>query len=115
MIVKISEFLTPYIKILGHMLYDLVRFLALMLICFFMFSCIFSIWFRQLEGYETLAMTMETLFGAMLGNVDFAPFEAAPQKVQAKILYGLYLVFMMITLLNFVIAILSDTYANLSG
>jgi hypothetical protein len=51
----------------------------------------------------------------MLGEMDFPAFEEVAHPYLGKLLYVLYIIFMMITLLNFIIAILSDTYANYSG
>jgi hypothetical protein len=58
---------------------------------------------------------METLFGAMLGNFNFAVFEESAYPIFSKLIFVSYLSFMMITLLNFVIAILSSTYAKFEG
>ena len=52
---------------------------------------------------------------SMLGEMDIEVFNDYEQEYVGKILYGFYLVFMLVTLLNFVIAILSDTYAVYSS
>ena len=78
MIIKASELLTPFYKILGHMLWDIVKFLSLTGICFFMFSFAFSIYFRQLGEYATIRETVFELFFSMLGEMNFEAFDPMP-------------------------------------
>ena len=51
----------------------------------------------------------------MLGEMDMEIYNDYKQEYLAKLLYAFYLVFMLVTLLNFVIAILSDTYTIYSS
>lgn len=114
----VSRFFGPLIKILANMLIDLVKFMVIMGISFFIFCCIGSTLFRDLTSYANIQTAMLTLFQAALGGFDFTVFydlDSTVLKTLGFIFLTGYLIFMMITLLNFVIAILSDTYAFLSN
>ncbi len=69
-VLKLSQSLTPFLKIVWLMLYDVIRFLFVTGIIFFSFCAGFYILFNNIEGYNTLPLTIETLFGAMLGNIN---------------------------------------------
>jgi len=99
------------------MLLDLAKFLVIFGISFFIFSCIGTTLFRDHGDYESLPKTMLTLFKATLGDFDFDIFDDYSSKTLKYTGYAFmttFLIYMMITLLNFVIAILSDTYAILT-
>lgn len=108
----VSELLTPLLKILYQMVYDLLRFFALTFICFFMFVFSFTVFFIDLPVYSNLWSTTIHLFESMLGNSDFTVFDTLARPWVGKLAYIGYLLFMSITLLNFVIAIISETYDN---
>ena len=59
---------------------------------------------------------MKKMFSAALGEYDFSDFDKVTEVKPwiAHVLFAFYLIVMLITLLNFIIAVLSDTYSILS-
>ena len=59
LIIKVSKGLTPFLQILGKLLYDILRFLSISALSLLMFCCAFALIFRQLEVYQDFAGTIE--------------------------------------------------------
>ena len=109
---SVNRFFTPLIMILGLMLTDLLKFLILLGLSFFLWCCVGNILLNEMDEYSSVGESIITLFGASLGDFDMRSFEAIDYPIIGQLFLGLYMIFMMITLLNFIIAIMSDTYAN---
>lgn len=113
---QVSKFFGPLIKILMYMLINIWKFMIIYLTIFFIFSCAFSILFTELENFSTLHASMRKVLMYGMGQFDFSDFD----KVQnlspqiGYILLGFYIIISCVVLLNFIIAILSDTYNGLS-
>ena len=94
------------------MLIDVTKFMLLFMIIFMIFVAIGLQIFQDLGPYLTPKQTLITLFSACLGNFDYSSFDSA-SKVPPMVGYiymTLFLILTMIMLLNFLIAILSNTY-----
>ena len=104
------------VKILGSMLLNVSIFMLLFTALFLIFAAIGLLIFQDLEGFSTPTLTLTTLFSACLGNFDYTIFDSA-QEVSPYVGYiflTIFLLFTMIMLMNFLIAILSNIYANLN-
>lgn len=97
------------------MVIDIMKFLVIFGITMFIFSCMGLILFKGLDDYATINLTIMTLFKSCMGAFDFDPFDdlTDTSPYVGYIFMTVFIIFMMITLLNFIIAILSDTYAVL--
>lgn len=94
------------------MLVDIVKFLVVSGCSFFLFCAVGNILLNDLESYSSISSALLTLFAACLGDFNFGEFDELDHPLVGIIFMSIFLIFMMVTLLNFVIAILSDTYAN---
>jgi hypothetical protein len=113
---QVTRFFGPLIKILFSMFEDLAKFMVIFLICFFIFCCAAQVLFRESPNYTDLQTTMRTMFAAGLGAYEYSDFDDL-EEISPTIGYIFMTVFLfviLITLLNFIIAILSDTYSALS-
>ena len=113
---QVSKTFGPMVKILGSMLLDVIIFMLLFAVIFLIFASIGLQIFQDLDQFLTPTQTLITLFSACLGNFDYAIFDIAT-KVPPMVGYiymTLFLILTMIMLLNFLIAILSNTYRILT-
>ena len=109
---QVSKTFGPMVKILGSMLLDVIIFMLLFAVIFLIFASIGLQIFQDLDPFLNPTQTLITLFSACLGNFDYAIFDIAT-KVPPMVGYiyiTLFLILIMIMLLNFLIAILSNTY-----
>ena len=113
---QVSKTFGPMVKILGSMLLDVTIFMLLFAALFLIFNAIGQLVFSELPAFSSPIQTAITLFSACLGNFDYTIFnnctEVSPNL--GYIFLTIFQLFTMIMLLNFLIAILSNTYANLN-
>ena len=109
---QMSRIFGPMVKILGNMLVDLVIFIFMFLLIFLIFTCASQLLFNKINGYDSFLNCAITLYSASLGAFSFSDFDAGSSftKSLGYIFMAVYLTVSMITLLNFLIAILSNTY-----
>ena len=111
-------------KILYQMVFDLLKFLFIWAIVIVMFSCLTVLGFANIETFRTFPETVVYFIQAALGNYDLETFVIAPKddtEEQVEIAEGLSqlgiyymlvsLLINMVLMLNFVIAILGNTYS----
>ena len=105
----------PLIRTLISMLYQLMLFSLFIII---MLGFIFGgrIAFVEFNQFRSFSSTALFLFDALLGNYKFSVFDNSQfgLGVYGKIYLMAYLIISNIVLLNFLIAILSDTYSHLN-
>ena len=72
--------------------------------------------FPDISSFSSFKSSMITLFGSGLGNFDFTIFDSITNfsPVVGYIFLAIYLLTSMIMLINFLIAILSNTYGILT-
>ena len=113
---QVSKTFGPMVKILGSMLLDVTVFMLLFAALFLIFNAIGQLIFQELPQFNSPIQTAITLFSWCLGNFDYNIFnnwtEVSPYV--GYIFLTVFQLFTMIMLLNFLIAILSNTYANLN-
>ena len=104
------------VKILASMLVNVAVFMLLFAALFLIFNAIGQIVFQELNAFSSPLQTAITLFSACLGNFDYTIFDkiTVVSPYIGYIFMTIFLIFTMIMLLNFLIAILSNVYANLN-
>ena len=105
----------PLIRTLINMLYQLMLFsLCIIILLGFIFGG--RIAFIEFYEFRSFNSTFIFLFDALLGNYEFSVFDNSQYGLGAygKIYLIVYLTLSNIVLLNFLIAILSDTYSHLN-
>ncbi|CAM9561668.1 unnamed protein product, partial [Scytosiphon promiscuus] len=122
---QIHSSLGPLMHSTFHVMGDLARFGALMLIITLGFALAFYAMFGSAaahlpEGggiaeYDTYYSSILTLFASMLGNFDFETFDGAPMAEAGMVLLAFFLCVMNVTLLNLLIAILATAHARVEG
>ena len=115
LVLRLSRTFGPMVEIIIAMIKELFVFGFLYLLIFSMFLFTGTILFFRLNDFNTFEAAAKYLFNASLGTFSFETFDGT-MAVSNYIGYGfiiLYVVFSNITLLNFLIAILSDIYGIL--
>ena len=113
---QVSKTFGPMVKILASMLLNVAIFMLLFAALFLIFNAIGQLVFQELDGFSSPIQTAITLFSACLGNFDYNIFNklTVVSPYFGHIFMTIFLIFTMIMLLNFLIAILSNIYANLN-
>jgi len=113
-VLQFNEKIGPLIKIVGKLSTDFSNFFLIYVILTIMFAIVGNINFmNELEIFEGFFQSFLTVIDASLGNYDFGVFHGLIN--QNMVLFGeIYLMCLVlifnILLLNFIIAILSNTY-----
>lgn len=113
-ILQFNEKIGPLIKIVGKLGMDFFNFFLIYVILTIMFAIVGNINFmNELKIFEGFFQSFLTVIDASLGNYDFEVFHNLRNK--NMVLFGeIYLITLVlifnILLLNFIIAILSNTY-----
>lgn len=105
------------LRIIITMIGEVAKFLIMwMLLLFCMASCA-SILFGTLEEYSDFYSAFIIMFGTGLADYDLSVFDDSDEstKLLGKGLISACLTINTVVLLNFVIAILADTYGKLSS
>ena len=106
-IFRASEFIGPFIKVIGKMTTDILIFFVLYIVIIISFASVGNLAFGEFSQYSNLFQACITLFGSSLGGFDFTIIDT----VVGKIYLALFLILSLIMLLNLLIAILSTTYS----
>lgn len=97
------------------MVIDIVKFFFLLTIVFFIFAFGGMLAFKKVTQFSSFTSTLSNLITYALGNISFSIYDS--QDTQTKVIGYIYIIvfiiLMVITLLNFVVAILSNTYTYL--
>ena len=113
---QVSRTFGPMVKILGSMLYDVMVFIFLYAAIFFIFAGSGQLLFAELAEYEDIGEAMKTIFASSIGEFEYSTYDSL-QEVDPYVGYvfiTFFLIMISIMLLNFLIAILSATYAQLN-
>jgi hypothetical protein len=113
---KASKTLGPMITIIMNMIANLCKFVIILIIIMFTFSSIGQMFFFDVPEFSTEDNSLIFLMSASLGNFNYHTFEGnfTLNKYYGYAYLTIYLLFTNVTLLNFLIAILSSTYDVLS-
>ena len=105
----------PMLRIILVMIGDVLKFLFIWSVILFCLSSVASLLFGELEQYASFVDSFLLMFGSSLGNYNLDDFES----LEIGSLYGEFFIVVAvlingIVLLNFIIAMLADTYSKLS-
>ncbi len=107
LIFRASQFLGPFIKVIGKMVSDIVIWFILYLVILISFASVGNLAFSDHTEYSDLYEALITLFGSSLGGFDFS----AVNTLIGRVFLAVFLIVSLILLLNLLIAILSSTYS----
>lgn len=116
---RVTKLFGPMFKTLQNMTIDLVQFMIIWGIVLIMFSCISSLIFGQLDAFQDFGSILVLYFETSLGNWNlnyYKGFDTEGNQLTTIYHIGmvyncLFLLVNMVLFLNFVIAILSSTFA----
>jgi hypothetical protein len=112
-VLRVNSFIGSMIRIIENMLFEIIKFLIIYLLILVVFTSSAHLFFMRVSGYSTMTDSFITLFSASLGSFDFTPFRSKEMVLSTSFGYYfliLYLIITNIVLLNFIIAILTNTY-----
>ena len=102
------------------MIQDLLKFFIIWFFVIFMFVCVAALIFGEVHDFHNLSFIMYNYIESSLGNWDLSVYDDTTEydeplvflKHAGRIYHIMFLVVNLVLMLNFIIAILSDTYAN---
>lgn len=120
---QVTKTFGPIIKIIALMTKDLAQFLVLWSVILLVFTSVACILFGDITtttamekegqtGFDNFVFVAVMYFESALGNWDMSVYSASKEGAFAIYFHCLFLTLNMILLLNFVIAILSSTFAS---
>lgn len=105
----------PLISIIANMFRDMAIFFCLFIIQLLAFGCVAILIFVQVDEYTDLFTSIITLFRTAVGDWDLSMYSAMKERETLGIIFHVVMISVnMLLILNLLIAIMSDTYANLS-
>lgn len=105
----------PMLRIITVMVGDVFKFLAIWSVLLALLASVASLLFGSIPKYSTFKNVLLTMFGTGLGSYDLADFTDHELKAESgEVLTILAVIINNVVLLNFIIAILADTYSKLS-
>ena len=113
---QVSRTFGPMVKILTSMIVDVAIFLFLFVAMFFIFAGAGELLFEELDEYKDIVESLKTLFSSCLGEFEYETYDEL-KSVNPHVGYvfiTVFLIIISIMLLNFLIAILSNTYELLN-
>lgn len=112
---RLNRLFGPMAKTIASMLFDIAQFLCIFFAVFIAFMAAGTLLFSELTEYKTFMDAFNTLFGASFANYDPTIYNASTNisPTIGYIFIAIYLIVSAVLLLNFLIAILSSTYATL--
>ena len=116
MILKASRTFGPMIEIIMSMLKEVAKFAVVQGAVILIFFSSGRLLFFTFPQYDTPEHTIATLFSASLGDFDFTIFDDPNFQLSKYYGYGVLMLFLgisTVTLLNFLIAIISNVYDRL--
>ena len=102
------------VQIIIKMAAKVIKFLTVYFIIVLMFSWVGYGLFYDIEDYSTLPKSFNTMFKSSLGGFDYTLYDNSTNtsSTAGRIYLSIYLLTSTILLLNFLIAILNDTYTQ---
>ena len=107
LIFRASEFLGPFIKVIGKMFADIFIFFILYILILVSFASVGTLAFFRTAAYTNLYKSVITLFASSLGGFDYTSINSTFGDIYLSV----FLICSLILLLNLLIAILSTTYS----
>ena len=112
MLFQKTEFFGPLLKIFIKMVKDLAKFFVFYMIILIAFSGSANIYFYGNANFTSFWIAMQYLFQVSIGQLDFTVANTFTLVWPdfGKVYLWIYMLLMNLTLLNFIIALLTDTY-----
>lgn len=118
LVFRVNSLLGPTMNIIYNMAVEILKFMIILIIIWLIFVSAGRILFITIDEYATTTDTFITLFSATLGTFDFNVFNNINMVLEKEYGYAYLALFLVVTnviLLNFIIAILSNTYNQLQN
>lgn len=118
MMLQLTVTFGPMLRIIIAMIGEVVKFLIIWLLVLFTLASCISLLFGSLDAYSDFYSALVIMFGTGLAEYDLSVFDDLPSekaKLVGKSFITGSLIINSVVLLNFVIAILADTYGKLSS
>jgi hypothetical protein len=118
LIFRVNSFVGPLLNIIQNMLREIVRFFIIYLLIVLVFTSAGRMLFVTLPEFKDDIETWKTLFSASLGSFDFTIFDHQRMVLSQDFGYFFLMIYLLITniiILNFIIAILGNTYSRLKN
>ena len=116
LLLRLTRFLGPLIKMIQNMIYDIMIFMVLYGIQLLFFASIGNLLFNSVSNYSSFKSSLKILFEASLGSFSFSTLNGNSKgKVIGDTFIFLFVLFNAIILLNLLIAILTNTYSLLEN
>ena len=105
------------VQIIIKMMLNAVKFLFICLIFIVVFTILANVLFYDISNYSTFYVSLVSTYSNGLGGFDFSSFDASTHisYYSKKVLLAAYLLITVVMLMNFLIAILSETYSTYYG
>ena len=114
LMLKLTRAFGPMLTIIVQMMSQVIKFLFIWFVILAVLSSIASLLFGALESYSTFFKTFFIMFGTGLGNYELKVFDNESVPLNGKVFIVICVIINSIVFLNFIIAILADTYSKLS-
>jgi len=96
------------------MMGDVIKFLTFFLVILAGFAVVMVSFFPDCEQFGTFSEAFKYLFSAGLANYDYDWFEGTLNPTGGVVILTIYVIIANVILLNMLIAILADTYSNMT-
>ena len=113
---QLTKSFGPMLRIILSMIGEVMRFLFIWTVVLICISSVSSLLFGTLEEYSSFIDVVFVIFGTSLGSYDNSVFnELSYGKIVGESFITVAVLINNIVLLNFIIAILADTYSKLAN
>ncbi len=115
LMLQLTKSFGPMLRIIIVMIGDVLKFLFIWTVLLVLLSSVASLLFGELKEYADFIQVFYIMFGTGLGNYDFN-FDGLSIGAKFGETFTIFAVIInSIVLLNFIIAILADTYSKYSS
>ena len=113
LVFRINSFIGPLLNIIYSMIIEILKFMFIYSLLILLFWSWGRVFFSTISSFDNDLDTFATLISASLGSFDFTIFNDSAMTLSPDYGYYYLIIFLILSniiLLNFVIAILSNTY-----
>jgi len=105
----------PIVRTIFKMLKDIYNFMAVLFLFIMGFSQAFFVLMNHDTQFSNPIVSVLTTFDMVIGGFDSSSLNQSEYPITCNVLYRLYLIISVIMLLNILIAILENSYVNISS
>jgi len=115
LMLQLTRSFGPMLRIVIVMVGDVGKFLAIWIVILVCLASVGNLLFGDITDYAKFFQTLQLIFGTGLGNYDLGNFDNSKyDKIIGEVFIVIAVLINSVVLLNFIIAILADTYSKLS-